>query len=401
MGLLTDLGQGRSGVRLAVPARLTVEDDRDDVAGLRDAERGIGWHLSCHDHHLDLRAEHHDLLVRDVERHTRALFETYSRHLAPPRLRTEDPTWSPVVSIERVRVGGHDALTVIHRMSYQPGNEMLMGHLLVPVRRGLLELRVLAPCRMTGVRESMLFDAAMKASAGEHPEAIMKRLGQKHYDDPEHDARFPDHPLSRVRAELRALLEEGVVAVTEPDEPPPEGEALLPSLGCAVTPPPRYVRLKRAPSHVQWSRISFAGTDGVDLLTVLRDGDTKLPPRGGERRLERLAEQYSRASVPEGSTDVSVDTSPLPEREGRAQVLSYVAYDPNDGSAPCHTAFHWLADDEGLPVAIAIATGACVPKDELLAETEAVAASWRPLDSQGKVEEAAPQQPKKPWWKVW
>jgi hypothetical protein len=402
MSLLTDLAQGRGGVRFAVPARLTVDKDDVDVANLHDAERGVGWHLGRYDQHLDLRPEHQELLVRDVERHTRALFETYSRGLAsgplePRPLRTEDPTWSPVVSVERVRLGGADALTVIHRMSYQPGNEMLMGHLLVPIRRGLFELRVLAPARMTGMRESMLFAVARKGAEDEPPDATMKRLGQKHYDDPQHDALFPDHPLSRVRAELRALLEEGAVTVTEPDEPAPDGEALLPAMGCAVTPPPRYARKETAPDFVQWSRLSFAGTDGLQLLTLLRERDVSLPQRGAQQ-LTQLAEKSARASVPKGATNVHVDAHALPDRDGRAQVLAYLSYDPTDGDAPRHTAFHWLVDDRGRPVAIAIATGRCVPKDELLADTEAVAASWRPLDGE---REAAPPPAKKPWWKVW
>jgi hypothetical protein len=98
---------------------------------------------------------------------------------------------------------------------------------------------------------------------------------------------------------------------------------------------------------------------------------------------------------------VSVDTSTLPDRDGRAQVLAYLAYDPNDGSAARQTAFHLFADGEGRPVTIAISTGRCVPKEELLADTEAVAASWRPLDAEGTAEEKAPPLVKKPWWKVW
>lgn len=50
-----------------------------------------------------------------------------------------------------------------------------------------------------------------------------------------------------------------------------------------------------------------------------------------------------------------------------------------DVSVPRHTAFRWLVDDQGRPVAIAIGTERCVPKDELFADVEAVAASWRPL----------------------
>jgi hypothetical protein len=404
MTLLMDLKHGRGGVRLAIPTRLTIDDDRPEVTAMHDAENGVGWHLSRHDHHLDLRAEHQDLLVRDIERHTRTLFDIYSQSLSSApfgsqSLRTQDPTWSPVVSIERVQIGTADALIVIHRMSYQPGNELLMGHLLVPIRRGLFELRVLAKASMTGTRESILLSIALKNAEGESPEDVMKRLGQKHYDDPQYDILFPDHPLSRVRAELRVLLEDGVIEVTEPDELPPHGEELLPELGCAITPPPRYARTKTDSDFVQWSRVAFAGTDGVQLLTVLRENEVKLPKRGAEQRLLRLAKEYADESLPNGATNVEVNMRRLPERDGRVQVRAYVAYDPADGSALRHTAIRWFADALGRPVAIAIATEQCVPKNELLAEIEAIASSWRWLDGEKKAAEASPA--KKPWWKVW
>lgn len=406
MGMLKDLERGRGGVRLAIPGRFTIDDEGPDFAAVHDAERGIGWHLSRHGYHIDLSSEHQALLVRDIERHARALFETYSSQLssAPsaPALRTEDPAWSPVVSVDRARIGGHDALTVIHRMSYQPGNEVLMGHLLVPIRSGLFELRVLAPARMTGTRESALLAAAMNAAPDQAPDIVMSRLGQEHYDDPRHDSLFPDHPLSRVRAELRALLEgDGGLAVTAPDDPPPRGEAPLPALGCAITPPPRYARVRARTPLAQWSRLSFAGTDGVQLLSVARESNVRFTERDARRQLAQMAEEYARASVPEGATEVSVEARPLPDREGRARVIAYLRYDPEDGSAPRHTALHWHVDQRGHPFMIAIAAERCVPEEELIADVDAVAASWRPLDDEEKKGSSEESPARKPWWKLW
>jgi hypothetical protein len=114
--LLDDVRTGRAGVRFAIPPHLEVADHGHDAAPLRSSERGVGWHLSRHAYHLDLKHEHHALLVRDVERHTRALFERYSGTLrrgagpfAVVPLRTKDPAWSPVVSVERVQLAGHPA----------------------------------------------------------------------------------------------------------------------------------------------------------------------------------------------------------------------------------------------------------------------------------------------------
>jgi hypothetical protein len=113
----------------------------------------------------------------------------------------------------------------------------------------------------------------------------------------------------------------------------------------------------------------------------------------------RLAKEYADESLPNGATNVEVNMRRLPERDGRVQVRAYVAYDPADGSALRHTAIRWFADALGRPVAIAIATEQCVPKNELLAEIEAIASSWRWLDGEKKAAEASPA--KKPWWKVW
>jgi hypothetical protein len=200
-----------------------------------------------------------------------------------------------------------------------------------------------------------------------------------------------------VRAKLRHLLVKGVVEVTEPDREESAGEALLPELGCAITPPARYARVSTNEKLAQWSRLSFAGTDGVQLLTLARTGDGPASSRRGRLGLQEHALQVARTSLPPDATDVCVETRALPRREERAQAAAYLAYEELNGHVPRHTAFHLLVDDEGCTVIIALAVERCVPEEELLADIESVARSWRPLNAGP----AAPTAKERPWWQFW
>lgn len=132
------------------------------------------------------------------------------------RPRTDDATWSPMIEFERFDVAGGVALTVLHRMSYQPGHEVVMGHTLVPVRRGLFEARWLFTAGLTGYRETMLH-AQQDRGTDEEP----SRLSQQAMDDSAHDASFPEHPLTLARA-ARSWHAHGRLRVTEP---PPRSQS--------------------------------------------------------------------------------------------------------------------------------------------------------------------------------
>ena len=66
--------------------------------------------------------------------------------------------------------------TVVHRMLYEPGREQIMGHVLVPVRTGLVEFRLLAGSRLTGVRESLLVARAIKRGPEAAGAAALQRV---------------------------------------------------------------------------------------------------------------------------------------------------------------------------------------------------------------------------------
>ncbi|MEI8257808.1 MAG: hypothetical protein WCJ30_19200, partial [Deltaproteobacteria bacterium] len=105
--------------------------------------------------------------------------------------------------------------------------ETVMGHLLVPTREGMVEFRAIAKAGVTGMRETTLLGQALNASPAEGPAEVMARLGTRFYDDPAHDAQFPDHPLTRVRSALRWLTTESGLAVSAPAVTEPLDETVL------------------------------------------------------------------------------------------------------------------------------------------------------------------------------
>jgi hypothetical protein len=86
---------------------------------------------------------------------------------------------------------------------------------LVPLRRGLFEIRVLAGDSLTGLREALLVDRTI-ASLGD---GEVPALSQAEIDDPAHDAAVPQHALSRVRAALGRARDLGLPRVSEPAVP--------------------------------------------------------------------------------------------------------------------------------------------------------------------------------------
>jgi hypothetical protein len=162
-------------------------------------------------------------------------------------------------------------------------------------------------------------------------------------------------------------------------------------------------------SYPKWSRVSFACTDGIELLSV---AGTDLPPEGRRSRLLQLAEQGARAT-PQGATDVHVEVLALGDSEDRPQVRAYRSYAMENGEGG-QTAYRWLVDHHGEALMLALGSPCCVPKQELIDEIDAVAASWRSLTKGGEppkkrlgARDALPSRSaeakpvRKPWWRIW
>lgn len=419
MGFLEAVQTGAVGLRLALPGRFAIENERKASASLVDLDRQAALMLFHFDLQLDLRREHQALLVHDIQRHARELFVNHFalRHGDPRagqradiRPRTEDPHWSPVVSIERVLLGTSMALSVVHRMAYEHGLEIVMGHLLVPLQSGLFEFRVIAANRgPTGVRESLLSSEALAVAGVKTVEEADRVVRSVFSDDPRYDSRFPDHPLSVVRSMLRMLATPGVIQLTQPEPPAPANEVVLPEIGSAITPPRRYVRTPgSAGTLVRFSRVAFAGghagTDGVQELVVIRLAGEIIPE--GPQRLQTLV-----ASAEKLARSMSEDAP-------GARVETWTEGDGNDAHALAHTEFQTGVQGEprqrlllrvftgagGVEQIVMLRASACVPKAELLEELEAVIQSWRPLGATRPSPVSAPppvkveEKKKKKWW---
>jgi hypothetical protein len=386
--LRSRLRDGALGVEVTLGPEIqpTVDDDHDYQIDLPDLPSRV-WILHFPEVWLDLSAESWPTLERDVARQTRALFDQIFRRPRPEgrpppqRPRTADSSWSPLVELGRVPVDGGEALHVLHRMSYEPGDEVVMGHLLVPTASGLVEIRWVSSAHMTGYRETVFMEKLLAASGGskvpEHP-------GQAAFDDPALDETFPKHPLSIARAVRRWCQKNVHVRVVEPGPQDRRQELRLEAIGCALVPPPRFVKPSPAsagPNGVPWvglNRASFAGSDGVDWLFVEAFARPKGLARLGRRRtagdVEQLARQmYASAGVSDiRSTVVGADDSGAPRG-------SRVIVDGEGHLGPLRMAARGAELADGTLVLLYLTTSASIPGTELLAEVDGAARTLRPL----------------------
>ena len=417
MGFLDQLQAGELGARVRFEAALEHLEELPGAALLRDPERRVAWEIVFVPFGLDLREATFAALREDVEGEARAAFDATWEDLgreegaaSRPPARTTDPTWSPVIAVEALDLALAPALRVIHRMSYQPAHEMVIGRVLVPVADGVLSIAATSLTRTTGYREAARLVAALGERQGASPADVGRELGQAGYDDPDYDLLFPDHPLSLVRAALTWLLdaEGGGLSVTAPAAPPPEGEVTLSAPSCAVTLPPRYLplppgRLPLSPSLTMLSRVGLAATS-PRLLDVWRLPKQKITGEDREKKLANLARKNAAESAGEGATGLAVKITKLPSEGGRAHLQSHVQY--VSGGRPIQAATRWMADTDGCLFRVAASAGPWVAKEALFADAEHVMTSLRRLDPppaatrpEPEAEPASPPaKPKRKWW---
>ena len=415
MGFLEQIASGELGVRVHFGEGTDNLEEASNAALLRDPERRVAWEVAFVPYRLDLREASLDMLRDDVEREARAAFDATWTQLGAevdaatrPPARTSDPAWSPVILIEQATIDAAPALRVVHRMSYQPTHEMVIGRLLVPVAKGVLSISASSLTRTTGYRETMRLQAALASRDGADIEAVARELGQAGYDDATYDLLFPDHPLSLIRVALAWLLdaEGGGLAITDPLLLPPEVEIELPAAGCAVTPPPRYVALPQGTLPIA-STLAVLTRVGLAVMTprlldVWRIDDTVILGADREGQLVRLARANAAGWAGEGATDVEAKVSRLPSKDGQTHVKSEIRFTTDNG--PTHAVARWMADTDGTVFRVAASGGPWIPRAELLADAEQALGSLRRLDPpvvEPKVE-ASPvtvkKKPKRTWW---
>lgn len=415
MEILHQLAGGDLGARALFPASLERLEEVAHAALLRDPERRVAWEIAFVPFRLDLRDATEAVLRDDLEGEARAAFEATWAALAPEAglaarspARTSDPAWSPAISIDRPLVEGEPVLRVIHRMSYEPGHELVVGRVLAPTTSGVLSIAASNLSRTTGYRESARLTAALASRDGADPEAVMRELGQAGLDDATYDLLFPEHPLSLVRAALAWLLdaEGGGLTITSPLPSKAEhanAEIELAGPRCVITPPPRYLPLPAgalplSPTRALLTRVGLAVTTPRSL-DVWRVEGASLLGTDREQQLVRLARENAAAWAGEGATDVTSKVSKLPSKDGRAHVKSRVRFTTHAG--PMQSAARWMADTDGAVFRIAASGGTWIPEQSLLLDAEQALSSLHRLDAPAPAPEPTPRdavKPKRTWW---
>lgn len=388
---------GTCGIRWCVPPGVELAEDGARRALWRDRD-GVLHVVSRSPWPFALGAAGGELdptLRADLEASSRAAFVATWQEAADAgrstvgRPRTDDAAWSPLVEATPVALAGGDAVAVVRRVTYTPGDELIAGELIVPVADGHVVVAILARSTFTGTRESVTM------LTGGHLEADVIPA-QAVFDRRELDAQFPQHPLSIVRRALDALTAAGAIEVTRPAPRSPR-EVILTEAGCAITPPPRFVRLPRgllplSPTLCMMARLGVDGWRRMFEVWRLPAEDTA----GDATELAKLADRIIAAWEHEGATDIRASTRTLPELDGRPQVEQQVRYRSAEGAEL--SCFRWLLDGDGTIFRIGASGDGDVAPDTLRAELAAAVPTWRRLDAPGP---ARPPPPRRPWWKVW
>ena len=374
----SELALGTPGVKMAIPSGWEAIQDAPRSGVFRDEASGLIWQIRSLPWRLDLDPANEEALAADVEAFSRGLFEEeFARTAAsgartpmtPAAPRTSDPEWSPVVSRERIELGGGVALRIVRRVSYTPGNETIVGSLLVPVAGGIVEINAAAKAQTTGARESAVM--LMKSEKGKPPAFFPQSV----YDDPALDASFAGHPLSRLRAALAAREPE--ITVTDPvTATAAAGPQAIPSARCTVTLPPRFLPLSpgtagMSSTLVMCTRVALGG-DGLRLFDVWRFGDEA--PHDAAA-LAALAESVTRGWEREGAKIAAVESAPQ-EPAGawmRARCYARISVAGNE----THGVQWWLAKP-GAVYRLSSSGPTFLPRETLDAETAAAAATLTP-----------------------
>jgi hypothetical protein len=112
------------------------------------------------------------------------------------------PSGTRLVELAIVKVDGFRAIRLIGKAPTQPSGMHYAGSLTIPFADRSFVVKVdCSEGPLTGVREAVLLDRFL--AAGMDIDDLL--AGACNYDAPEHDAAFPDHPVSRARRLLAEI----------------------------------------------------------------------------------------------------------------------------------------------------------------------------------------------------
>lgn len=363
---------------------------------LLDEEHKVGWHILHAPWRADLRKEFFDDQRRDIERHARYGFEQHYHQIQVPQgtqrppVRTADPEFSPLISIERVNIDGVDCLFTLRRVAYEPVLEAVVGSFLIPLHNGVLDITLFQHSPQTGYRENQLLTLALQQNPGEGMLKVRRKLGQTHFDDPANDDKFPTHPLTCVRRAAKWLLslQKDALSVTGPQTELPTigAEIELAQAGCAVKIPPRYVPIPNGvlpvpAGVVLLSRVILEGADDPQMLDVRQVAGVTLSKETRQAKLDEMVQQQIAEWQQSGATNLEINTEPVepPAGSGNGRLAVAVQVRMLLGGVPTHAVARWLCDEDGRVFRFGIATPPYVPTSEAAADVELVFRSFRRL----------------------
>ncbi|EEF60651.1 hypothetical protein [Pedosphaera parvula] len=123
-------------------------------------------------------------------------------------------TAARIIECDVTTAGGYPAVWLIIKSPANPIGNSFLGSLTIPFRNFSFVIKVqISEQESTGLREAVLMDEALRTG---RIQTVGDRLITNDWtaDDASYDSRFPLHPLSRVRQEMRRIAES---ALLEPD----------------------------------------------------------------------------------------------------------------------------------------------------------------------------------------
>lgn len=335
-------------------------------------DTGLRWRIRLVPEEFAIAPGEETALSEDLYASARASFEARWRQRPRPAgatPRTESGEWSPIVEAKLGAVGAGRLARVVRRLAYEQGDEVVVGHLFVPVEKGTVEIRIVAQSEATGQRES----AIARKYGG--------RQAQATYDAAELDPYFPEHPLTRIRAALDGVVE--TMAIVAPPERP--AEVLMPEPGCAVTPPVRFVATPPVAGSGRGELVRRGVDDWQRTIEVWRIGRNvgssqgRLAPAAkGIQTHAALVDHANRsaaASPADGASNIVSHSAPIDDYGVCIQIQQYVTMERDD--EPHHAVYRWWVAGDGTVWRIGELSSAAVDREVLAEEVAAVQDSFR------------------------
>jgi hypothetical protein len=324
-------------------------------------DTGLRWRIRLLPVEFAIAPGEEAALSEDVDASARAAFE--ARWRQQPRAAGAQPRtagdWSPIVEAKLGAIGAGRLARVVRRLAYEQGDEVVIGHLFIPVGKGTVEIRVMAQSGETGLREN----AVAKKYGGRQPQAT--------YDARELDPYFPDHPLTRVRDALDGVLET-LEVVTLPERP---AEVLLTEPGCAVTAPVRFVAAPVIPSSGRGELVRIGVDDWQRTIEVWRIGRHKFKGTNMHGALVEHANKTADAWTKDGASNIVSHSAPIDDFGVCLQIQQYVTLERDD--EPHHAVFRWWIAGDGTLWRIGETASGAVDREVLAADVAAVQDSFR------------------------